>query len=128
MPARRAGASTSKNGVVKHEPRIKNADVDRVVQEFKPSGKNGYVNTKVQIHFKVMANGANAVSVAGTFNDWNPKGTPLSKSGDGWDTTITLPRGRYEYRFIVDGKWLSDPNARESVPNPFGGSNSVLSV
>jgi hypothetical protein len=28
----------------------------------------------------------------------------------------------------VDGQWLPDPNAKESVENPFGGRNSVLTV
>ena len=36
--------------------------------------------------------------------------------------------GRYEYLFVVDGQWLPDPNARESVQNPYGGTNSVLTV
>ena len=36
--------------------------------------------------------------------------------------------GTYEYCLVVDGKWMPDPLARETVPNPFGGSNSVLKV
>jgi hypothetical protein len=28
----------------------------------------------------------------------------------------------------VDGRWMPDPLARESVPNPFGGKNSILTV
>ncbi len=29
---------------------------------------------------------------------------------------------------MVDGKWITDPQARATVPNPFGGLNSVLKV
>jgi hypothetical protein len=29
---------------------------------------------------------------------------------------------------VVDGHWMTDPLATESVPNPFGGKNSVLKV
>jgi len=36
--------------------------------------------------------------------------------------------GHYEYRFIVDGQWMADPNAAQAVPNPFGSSNSVLNI
>ena len=36
--------------------------------------------------------------------------------------------GTYEYCFVVDGQWMPDPLARESVPNPFGGRNSILQV
>jgi hypothetical protein len=34
----------------------------------------------------------------------------------------------YEYCLVVDGRWIPDPLARETVPNPFGGKNSVLKV
>jgi len=73
--------------------------------------------------------GARSVSVAGSFNDWKPERTPMSRDLDGtWKTTLNLKPGRYEYRFVVDGQWLSDNNARESVPNEFGSTNSVLIV
>jgi hypothetical protein len=41
---------------------------------------------------------------------------------------LTLAPGRYEYRFIVDGEWMADPLAKDFVPNPFGGQNSLLEV
>ena len=83
---------------------------------------------KTEVEFKVTADRAQAVAIAGTFNHWNPKETQLMRSGDSWTVKLALPRGRYEYRFVVDGDWIADPNATESVPNPFGGSNSILSV
>ena len=82
----------------------------------------------IQVEFKLIAAEAQSVSVAGNFNGWDAKKTPLKKTGDCWSATLRLPRGRYEYRFVVDGKWMSDPNARESVENPFGFTNSVLSL
>jgi hypothetical protein len=39
-----------------------------------------------------------------------------------------LAPGTYEYCLVVDGQWMPDPLARETVPNPFGGRNSVLKV
>jgi len=83
---------------------------------------------KVSVDFKLVAAGAKSVAVAGSFNGWNAKKTPMEKNGDVWQTKLELPRGRYEYRFVVDGKWVSDPSAKESAANPFGGDNSVLSV
>ena len=29
---------------------------------------------------------------------------------------------------VADGKWMPDPLARETVANPFGGRNSILTV
>ena len=70
---------------------------------------------------------AGEVFVAGCFNDWQPAQTPLKPAGQGkWVVELPLAPGRYEYLFVVDGTWIPDPNATESVPNPFGGKNSVL--
>jgi 1,4-alpha-glucan branching enzyme len=72
---------------------------------------------------------ARSVAVAGTFNDWEADRTPMSPSGGGlWKATLWLPAGRYEYRFVVDGQWVSDPDARECVQNTYGSTNSVLVV
>lgn len=128
MTARRLQSPMVKNGPRKNRPIIQGTEVERLVSDFRPSLKRGFTDAKVQVHFKVSAGEAKVVAVAGTFNGWDPKGTPLNKAGDAWDATIALPRGRYEYRFVVDGKWLSDPNARESVRNPFGSQNSVLTI
>ena len=81
------------------------------------------------VEFVLERTGARSVSVAGSFNDWNPEQTPMSRDlEETWKTTVSLKPGRYEYRFVVDGQWLSDPNTRESVPNEFGSTNSVLVV
>jgi len=51
------------------------------------------------------------VAVVGSFNGWDPKANPLSKTPDGkWTTTLYLPPCRVVYRFDVDGiAWL-DPD------------------
>jgi len=72
---------------------------------------------------------AKNVFVAGSFNEWKPENTPLMRVGDGrWAGALAVKPGRHEYLFVVDGQWLPDPNAKESVQNPFGGRNSVLVV
>jgi 1,4-alpha-glucan branching enzyme len=72
---------------------------------------------------------ARAVFVAGSFNQWQPASTPLKVTAGGrWSVELELAPGAYEYRFVVDGQWIADPAASESVPNPFAGVNSVLRV
>ena len=72
---------------------------------------------------------ARQVFVAGSFNGWEPEQTPLVAAGNGrWAGDFKVGPGRHEYLFVVDGQWLPDPNAKESVENPFGGRNSVLTV
>ena len=83
---------------------------------------------KIKIQFKLNADAAQSVSVAGTFNNWDTKQLPLKKNDGAWTAELALPRGRYEYRFVVDGNWVADPNAGESVPNPYGSCNLLLNV
>ena len=79
--------------------------------------------------FEFQYTGSGAVCLAGSFNDWHPDATPMVALGDGrWVKEISLPPGRYEYRFVVNGEWADDPNAKESAPNPHGGANAVLTV
>jgi len=69
------------------------------------------------------------IRVAGTFNNWQPEDRPLHlfRNGGGLPESGLAP-GTYEYCLVVDGKFVPDPLARETVPNPFGGRNSVLRV
>lgn len=72
---------------------------------------------------------ARAVCVAGSFNDWQPDATPMQPTGDGtWGIELELGPGTYEYRFVGDNCWCSDPNAPDTVLNPFGDYNGVLCV
>jgi 1,4-alpha-glucan branching enzyme len=81
------------------------------------------------ISLELVRPGAKRVCVAGSFNQWKPDQTPLMLKSDGrWVGDLSVPPGRHEYLFVVDGQWLPDPNARETVQNPFGGRNSVLTV
>ena len=53
----------------------------------------------------------------------------MHPAGNGhWLKETALAPGTYEYCLVVDGRWMPDPLARESVPNPYGGENSILTV
>ncbi len=41
---------------------------------------------------------------------------------------LLLKPGRYEYRYVVDGRWMEDPMAPAFTANPFGDLNSVMIV
>ncbi len=83
----------------------------------------------VPVRFEFTDPGARSVCIAGSFNHWQPERKTLHSSTTGrwWKETALLP-GTYEYCLVVDGHWMPDPEARETVPNPFGGRNSVLKV
>lgn len=81
------------------------------------------------VSLELVRPGARQVCVAGSFNDWKPERMPLRSLGNGrWVGDLAVKPGRHEYLFVVDGQWLPDPNAKETVQNPFGGKNSLLTV
>jgi 1,4-alpha-glucan branching enzyme len=81
------------------------------------------------VRFEFTHPTATTVCIAGTFNHWQPEAKTLHSSGAGnwWKETSLVP-GTYEYCLVVDGQWIPDPLAKDFVPNPFGGINSILVV
>lgn len=81
------------------------------------------------VHVEFTHPTARAVAIAGTFNEWRPAATQMIAVGQGrWHKELVLPPGTYEYLFVAEGKWIPDPKAKATVPNPFGGVNSLLTV
>ncbi len=50
----------------------------------------------------------------------------IAKGLGKWVRDLELPPGTYENRFIIDGKWLTDPRCAHTVPNAFRETNSLL--
>lgn len=81
------------------------------------------------IHLELTATEAEKVCIAGTFNDWHPEVSQMISVGNSrWRKDLSLPPGEYEYRFVVNGSWISDPHCLHHKPNGFGETNSVLIV
>ena len=69
---------------------------------------------------------ADKVYIAGTFNNWNTTEIQLKKVSTGWSADLKLKPGKYSYKYIVDGRWISDPVNRQKERDGTGNSNSVL--
>jgi hypothetical protein len=88
---------------------------------------NGSATRSLRVEFSDHT--ATAVAIAGSFNDWRPGSAPMVALGNGrWLKELALPPGTYEYLIVADGKWVPDPSAEGTTPNPFGGLNSVASI
>jgi cyclomaltodextrinase len=83
-----------------------------------------------KVSFKFRPTGAaTAVSVVGAFNGWAAGRNPLEKQSDGsFTATLSLDAGTYDYKFVVDGKWIADPGNPAKKPDGFEGFNSILTV
>lgn len=68
------------------------------------------------------------IVVVGDFNGWDQDATPLCQDHSGvWRAIVDLPAGqRYEFRYLVDGRWLTDYHADGFTTNIYGGNNSIL--
>jgi len=72
---------------------------------------------------------ARSVQLAGDFNNWQPSKNPMTNAGSGnWQCKLSLSRGTYRYRLVVDGRWQQDPNNKMTQPNPYGELDSVITV
>ncbi len=79
--------------------------------------------------FKLFAPQAKRVTLAGTFNNWDTKGCTAKRDAHGnWIARISLKPGRYEYKFFVDGSWMSDPHCGHCITNTFGTQNCTIVV
>ena len=83
-----------------------------------------------RVTFRIHAPEDSEVYVAGTFNEWRPRDKRLSFApADGtFSAVVLLPKGTYEYKFIVNDIWCVDPECPDWAPNGYGSLNSVLHV
>jgi hypothetical protein len=71
---------------------------------------------------------ADHVSLVGDFNNWDPCATSLQQDRtDTWRAVVELPIGRrYEFRYLIDGRWCTDFHADGTKDAPSGALNSVV--
>ncbi|MCX6209994.1 MAG: hypothetical protein NTZ59_11015, partial [Bacteroidetes bacterium] len=92
-------------------------------------GNMNSVYYKTNVTFKLNGySNEKKVFVAGSFNNWDEKNYKLIKSKDGWQLPVYLATGTYTYRFILGKKWIADPSNKETLPNEFGETNSVIRI
>ncbi len=82
-------------------------------------------NRGAEAQFVLPVFNATDVSIVGSFNSWDP--IPLSDDdGDGiWRVSIFLPPGRYEYAFIIDGRWWGHDPLADGYVRSYGDYSSV---
>jgi chromosome partitioning protein len=80
--------------------------------------------------FAVRFEQANRVALAGDFNGWSPDANVMVRGKRTGEFRMALPLnpGRYRYRLVVDGKWITDPNNQYVEINQFGELNNIVEV
>ncbi len=99
---------------------------NQVVRSSRTSSQPAYR----EVAFILNSHEAEEVYLCGDFNQWVPRSLPMIRHGGDhcWEKRLVLAPGRYEYKFIVNGVWIHNPDAPENVPNAHGSLNSVMEV
>lgn len=65
--------------------------------------------------------------LTGSFNAWNTAELMMTKTDGGWQLPYVLAPGNYEYKYIADGRWMTD-TANPYLNGDGQFANSFLSV
>jgi len=93
------------------------------------AGNTNSVYYKCNYTFKLKSflNATNVI-LAGSFNNWNATELQLQKNEGEWEIPVYLCEGIHEYRFKVDGKWMTDPANPDKHVDEDGNISSVLNI
>lgn len=104
-------------------------EVDRFLQVLKAVGAPMIDGDSA--HFIYYDPEARQVGLSGEFNQWDRHGlhmTPLRNTGISYCTLQFRGPVRVEYKFIVDGEWMTDPFCPNIIDNGVGEQNSFFVV
>lgn len=108
---------------------VKLAEEYHVIYNGKEDGMIKKGSTKKTVVFELLAPTAAQVFLTGDFNLWSETDMPMRRDRSGiWRASLNLRPGRYEYKFIVDGQWWTDPANNSTSSNTLGSLNSVREI
>jgi 1,4-alpha-glucan branching enzyme len=82
------------------------------------------------VRFSLEQPSAEAVFVAGTFNGWSATSHPMTRDAARrrWTAVVPLPPGEHLFMYVVDGTWVTPPQADDFTDDGFGARNGVVVV
>jgi len=85
--------------------------------------------TNSGVLFSYKDENAQAVFLVGSMNNWNTNATKMEKDDSGiWIVVLPLERGKYTYKFMIDGDWQFDQENPHYEDDGYGGSNSIIEI
>lgn len=92
-----------------------------------PTVKQSPVVDGNKVTFYFESTNSNNVVISGTMNNWSTDWT-MTKDGNVFSYTCELEAGTYQYKYIVDGTWMTDPFNTTTADDGSGNVNSAFSV
>jgi hypothetical protein len=101
------------------------AEIDQKILDF-----YGVKQVGREVLFAGKFDQASNIAIAGDFNGWSHQSLRMEPAGRPGEfvAKLALNPGRYRYRLVVDGKWMTDPNNQYVESNQFGELNNVVEV
>jgi len=96
-----------------------------------PLGYNAFRKNPFTVNDRVvnflLRNNKNAkqVLLAGDFTNWETGALPMTRTDSGWILPVKMMPGKYLYKFIADGNWITDPDNKLVENDGEGNTNSV---
>ena len=98
-------------------------------RKFKNRKMVGEISEDGNVSFKLSGYlEAKEVILSGNFNGWNTSAIKMRRNEKGWFLKMDFPQGTFEYKFIVDGEWIHDPDNSRKIINEHNTFNSILLV
>lgn len=84
----------------------------------------------VLVKFTIHSPDARYVYIVGDFNNWSlDDRSNLERDHRGmWRKNLSLKPGKYRYKFVIDGRWIHDPDNPHREDNIFGNYDSILTL
>ena len=118
-------ASILGKSIFEHNPRSRGAaDFDLLAKEL-----SSRVQTIKTVEFKCAAPESSRVYLVGDFTGWQKrKEYAMIRKNQAWQKRLSLERGKYRYKFIVDERWVHDRTNPLVETDPYGGYNSLINI
>ena len=80
-----------------------------------------------EVTFYFESETATNIVISGSMNNWSTDWT-MTKDGNVFSYTATIDAGTYQYKYIVDGEWMTDPFNPNTADDGSGNTNSTFEV
>ena len=101
-------------------------DLTNNLRENDGFGNYNSIYYRYNFTFKLYGNpSAKRVILSGSFNKWDANELVMTQQGNHWEKPMYLHEGTFLYRFLVDGRWITDP-ANQSRSTRNGVVSSIL--
>lgn len=102
-------------------------DPQNALSTYQNEGENSVKIVKPNYTFQLSGfSDAKDVRLSGSFINWSEPGLRMQRVNNRWLISVNLEPGKHLYKFIVDGKWMVDPDNPLYEENEHSTGNSFL--